>query len=258
MVEKDTKSLAGERELPLPAPVLAALKSSKALQAKEKLALGEAYAESGYVLVHETGAAFTIKQLRRRAYRLMAILGLRRVRLYDARSSCLTFLANNGVPDHILARWAGHTSVTCPGVWPARSRWTRRPAAGCGPVAATGRGSQATARSPTRERHSLSTVWCSGCWSVRFLRASRCVMRILGDGTLRFAANRTTWKQCRRRKLCGAGTGRAREPGGRTVPTATRTRRRTRIWIPEGSGSAGRAAPRGSGATGFPGLCEIS
>ncbi len=61
MVEKDTKSQAGERELPLPTPVLAALKSLKslkalqALQAKEKLALGEAYAGSGYLLVHETG-----------------------------------------------------------------------------------------------------------------------------------------------------------------------------------------------------------
>lgn len=117
VVEKDTKSLAGERALPLPAPVLAALKSFKALQAKEKLALGEAYAESGYVLVHEAGAAFTIKQLRRRAYRLMVILGLRRVRLYDARSSCLTYLANNGVPDHILARWAGHTNVKTTKKW---------------------------------------------------------------------------------------------------------------------------------------------
>ncbi|MCX5424792.1 tyrosine-type recombinase/integrase [Streptomyces sp. NBC_00078] len=101
----------------LPAPVLAALRSFKVLQAKEKLALGEAYAEAGYVLVHETGAAFTIKQLRRRVYRLMAILGLRRVRLYDARSSCLTYLANNGVPDHILARWAGHTNVKTTKKW---------------------------------------------------------------------------------------------------------------------------------------------
>ena len=35
VVEKDTKSLAGERELPLPAPVLAALRSFKVLQAKD-------------------------------------------------------------------------------------------------------------------------------------------------------------------------------------------------------------------------------
>lgn len=68
-------------------------------------------------MVHETGEAFTIKQLRRRAYRLMEVLGLRRVRLYDARASCLTFLANNGVPDHILARWAGHTNVKTTKKW---------------------------------------------------------------------------------------------------------------------------------------------
>ncbi len=97
--------------------MLAALKSFRALQAKEKLVLGEAYSDSGYVVVHETGEAFTIKQLRRRAYRLMEILELRRVRLYDARSSCLTYLANKGVPDHILARWAGHTNVKTTKKW---------------------------------------------------------------------------------------------------------------------------------------------
>ncbi|MFF8790917.1 site-specific integrase [Streptomyces sp. NPDC015125] len=117
VVEKDTKSMAGERALPLPAPVLAALTSFKALQAKEKLALGEAYVASGYVLVHETGVAFTIKQLRRRAYRLMDLLGLRRVRVYDARASCFTYLANKGVPDHILARWAGHTNAKTTKRW---------------------------------------------------------------------------------------------------------------------------------------------
>ncbi|WP_260604976.1 MULTISPECIES: site-specific integrase [unclassified Streptomyces] len=105
------------RDLPLPAPVLMALRTFKTLQAKERLVLGEAYSDSGYVVVHETGETFTIKQLRRRAYRLMEVLGLRRVRLHDARASCLTFLANNGVPDHILARWAGHTNVKTTKKW---------------------------------------------------------------------------------------------------------------------------------------------
>lgn len=44
-------------------------------------------------------------------------LGLCRVRLYDARASCLTFLANNGVPDHFFARWAGHTNVKTTKKW---------------------------------------------------------------------------------------------------------------------------------------------
>lgn len=117
VIEKDTKSMAGERALPLPAFVWDALKAFKAVQAKEKLALGEAYANSGYVLVDESGVARNIKQLRRRAYRLMVLLGLRQVRLYDARSSCFTYLANRGVKDHILARWAGHTNVKTTQRW---------------------------------------------------------------------------------------------------------------------------------------------
>ncbi|MFF5515833.1 site-specific integrase [Streptomyces coeruleorubidus] len=43
--------------------------------------------------------------------------GLRRVRLYDARASCLTYVANNGVPDHLLAMWAGHTNVKTTKKW---------------------------------------------------------------------------------------------------------------------------------------------
>ncbi|MBB5936244.1 hypothetical protein [Streptomyces zagrosensis] len=92
VAEKDTTSLAGERILPLPALVLRALTAFRFLQAEERLALGKAYTVSGYVLAHEAGDAFTVEQLRRRVYRLMELLGLRRVRLYDARSSCFTFL----------------------------------------------------------------------------------------------------------------------------------------------------------------------
>lgn len=43
--------------------------------------------------------------------------GLRRVRPYDARASFFTYLANNGVPDHLLARWAGHTNVKTTKRW---------------------------------------------------------------------------------------------------------------------------------------------
>jgi len=43
--------------------------------------------------------------------------GLRGVRLYDARASCLTCLANNGVPDHLPARRTGHFHVKTTGKW---------------------------------------------------------------------------------------------------------------------------------------------
>ncbi|GHD36475.1 hypothetical protein GCM10010317_000840 [Streptomyces mirabilis] len=117
VVEKDTKSLAAERQLPLPDLVKEALTCFRATQVAEKQTAGERYEDSGYVLVDELGRALNGRQLRERVYKVMDEHGLRRVRLYDARASCFTYLANNGVPDHLLARWAGHTNVKTTKRW---------------------------------------------------------------------------------------------------------------------------------------------
>ncbi|MDW6058223.1 site-specific integrase [Streptomyces sp. FXJ1.4098] len=111
VLEKDTKSEAGERTLPLPEPVQLALLNFRVLQEAERATMGAYYIESGYMFVDLLGQAMSTRQLRERAYSLMAKLGLRKVRLYDARHSCLTFLAVNGVSDTILAAWAGHTNA---------------------------------------------------------------------------------------------------------------------------------------------------
>jgi integrase len=83
--EKGGKTENRDRTLPLPQPAAAALRTFKARQAKERLAAGEAYEASGYVLVDELGRAVRTDWLRRRAYELMDAAGVRRVRLYDAR-----------------------------------------------------------------------------------------------------------------------------------------------------------------------------
>lgn len=106
--EKSAKSAAGDRGLPAPPVVLTALRAFRKLQVAERLAAGGAYVVSGYVLVDELGAPQRTDWLRKRAYRLMDRVGVRRVRLYDARHACLTYLAAAGVPDVVLAAWAGH------------------------------------------------------------------------------------------------------------------------------------------------------
>lgn len=111
VLEKDTKTEAGERVLPLPGHAADALKKLRGQQVRERLAAGEGYTDTGYVLVDELGLPRNTRQLREHAYRLMQELELRRVRLYDARHSCLTYLAVNGVSDVVLAAWAGHTSA---------------------------------------------------------------------------------------------------------------------------------------------------
>ncbi|MFJ5610633.1 tyrosine recombinase XerC [Streptomyces sp. NPDC093221] len=112
IVEKDTKTEAGKRILPLPAPAHKALKSFRAIQAREKLGAGEAYTDSGYVLVDELGNPFKTDKLRREAYKLMKAAGVRKVRLYDARHATLSWMANNGVPDTVVSAWAGHSDLS--------------------------------------------------------------------------------------------------------------------------------------------------
>jgi integrase len=112
VVEKGPKSASGKRILPLPVQVTAALRTFKALQAAEQLAAGPAYTTSGYVLVDEIGEPQRTDWLRRRAYTLMTAVGVRKVRLYDARHSTLTYMATNGVPDVIVSAWAGHADLS--------------------------------------------------------------------------------------------------------------------------------------------------
>jgi integrase len=111
VLEKDTKTASGERSLPLPRGPWDALLAFQERQLAEQEHAGEAYTFTGFVVVDEIGRPLNTRQLREYAYRLMRRLGLRQVRLYDARHAVLKALALSGVPDVILAAWAGHTNA---------------------------------------------------------------------------------------------------------------------------------------------------
>jgi integrase len=114
VIEKEPKSDAGDRTLPLPSAPWAALKALKARQAAEKLAAGpEAYGKGGWVLCDELGQPWKTDQLRRRFYRLVELAGVRRTTLYDARHACLTYLAVQArVSDVVVSAWAGHSDLS--------------------------------------------------------------------------------------------------------------------------------------------------
>ncbi|MFE4691708.1 tyrosine-type recombinase/integrase [Streptomyces sp. NPDC056749] len=112
VVEKDTKSRAGERALPLPTPTWNALRAFRKIQVAERLAAGEAYENSGYVMVDSLGRPWKTDKLRREAYKLMDRLDVRRVTLYMARHAILSWMANNGVPDTVVSAWAGHEDLS--------------------------------------------------------------------------------------------------------------------------------------------------
>lgn len=111
VVEKDAKSGSGERGLPLPEIVHKALKTFHKRQIAEQLAAGEGWHGSGRVACDELGRAVKTDWLRRRAYKAMETAEVRKVRLYDARHACLSWMANNGVPDVVVSAWAGHADL---------------------------------------------------------------------------------------------------------------------------------------------------
>jgi integrase len=108
VVVKAPKSANGARTLPLDDAFVDALKALRKLQAAERLAAGEAYESSGYVAVDELGAPAGLEWYSDEFGRLAGRAGVPKIRLHDARHSCLSLLEKAGVPISIVSAWAGH------------------------------------------------------------------------------------------------------------------------------------------------------
>jgi DNA-binding CsgD family transcriptional regulator len=119
VVEKPPKTSAGARVLPLDDALVAQLRAFKALQAREKLAAGEAYDGTGdYMLCDELGTPFAPDKLRRVWYRLMRQAGVRRIKPYTAsRHAADSYLDLVGVSPAVIAGASGFLLKTAP---PAR------------------------------------------------------------------------------------------------------------------------------------------
>jgi integrase len=112
VVENEPKTLASRRTLPLDESLAAVLKSASARYAEERLLLGTAHADSGYVAVNEAGEPYTPDTLTRMWLKLTKKAGVRPIRLHDARHSCGTVLHLRGVPLAVIAKWLGHADAS--------------------------------------------------------------------------------------------------------------------------------------------------
>jgi integrase len=111
VVENDPKTLSSRRTLPLDEGMVAVLRRASVRYAAERLALGEAHADSGYVAVNEAGEPYTPDTLTRMWRKLTTAAGVRPIRLHDARHSCGTALHLRGVPLAVIAKWLGHADA---------------------------------------------------------------------------------------------------------------------------------------------------
>jgi len=112
VVENEPKTLSSRRVLPLDEGLVGVLKRASARNAEERLSLGPAYRDSGYVAVNEIGEPYTPDTLTRMWLKLAKAAGVRPIRLHDARHSCGTAMHLRGVPLAVIAKWLGHADAS--------------------------------------------------------------------------------------------------------------------------------------------------
>jgi integrase len=111
-VESDPKTKAGVRAIPLDHQLVAELRAHRKRQLEERMAAGEAWQDSGYVLTDELGVPLLPQTLSRRFNAAVTKSGLRRIRLHDGRHTAATGLLENGTPVHIVSRLLGHSRAS--------------------------------------------------------------------------------------------------------------------------------------------------
>jgi integrase len=110
--QDEPKTANAGRVLPIPDALLKVLAAARSRQAAEKLALGEAYSDMGYVVCNEAGEPYhpsTLSTLWQGAIRELAVP---QIRLHDARHTCATLMHLQGVPIALVAAWLGHADVS--------------------------------------------------------------------------------------------------------------------------------------------------
>jgi integrase len=110
--QDEPKTANAGRVLPLPDALLTELTAAKSRQASEKLALGEAYADLGYVVCNEAGEPYHPSTLSTLWQAAIRGLDVPQIRLHDARHTCATLMHMQGVPIALVAAWLGHADVS--------------------------------------------------------------------------------------------------------------------------------------------------
>ena len=107
----EPKSRAGRRTLAIPAPLLSALQSHRASQARERLAAGQMWQDTGHVFATEAGGPIDPRADHRAWKALLRSAGVRDARLHDARHTAATLMLSQGVPARVAMEILGHSQI---------------------------------------------------------------------------------------------------------------------------------------------------
>lgn len=100
-----------ERTLPIPAPLVAKLRTHRRLQLGERLSAGEWWVDGDFVFTQNDGRPLDPRQDYQAWRDLLEAAGVKRVRLHDARHTAATLMVAQGVDLHVVKDVLGHTDI---------------------------------------------------------------------------------------------------------------------------------------------------
>lgn len=107
-----TKNRESRATIPLLPPVKEYLIQHRQQQEENRLILGDAYTETGYICTWPDGKAFDPDYITHHFSRLLKNNGLRHIRFHDLRHTCATLLLSNGVPMHQVQEYLRHADIS--------------------------------------------------------------------------------------------------------------------------------------------------
>jgi integrase len=106
------KSDSGRRTVSLDRDTLRLMRTHRATQNAEKLALGAGYRDDGLVFTHEDGSPLRPEWVTKRFHALAGEAGLPRIHLHDLRHSAASLALSAGVPMKVVSERLGHSTMT--------------------------------------------------------------------------------------------------------------------------------------------------
>ena len=102
------KSERSRRTLPMPADVMAALRTLKAQQKREKLTFGPTWIDTGLIAINEDGSPIRPETYSKAFRRHCTAAGVPVIRLHDTRHTAATRMLDSGTTVSAAAKWLGH------------------------------------------------------------------------------------------------------------------------------------------------------